>query len=181
MKKYTLEQLKTEKIAIHTKTQEIFDTLIKKLEERKICWANGQQANKLNLYAIHQERTSIDLFAHQGKIACAIIVLNRSLGYTIITPDQIDWGKEKKAEVAQVAINCGKEPTINWEITTTFPPTAQQNKQDKTPAVFIKAQKDWNGFKAFLKEVESHGRGLTSSQLKTFMANIRKDMGEDKK
>lgn len=160
MKKYKLEQLKTEKIAIHTKTQEIFDTLIKKLEERKICWANGQQANKLNLYAIHQERTSIDLFSHQGKIACAIIVLNRSLGYTIITPDQIDWCEDKQDMIYPVI--CGSE-------------------LNKNPLVFAKAQKDWNAFKSFVKEIEAHGRGLTSSQLKAFMAKVRKDMGEVKK
>lgn len=144
MKKYTLEQLKTERVKIRVETEEIYTTLMQKFDEHNILWSDGQRATDYNVFC--PNRTLINLYDAEGKITYG----SSTESYTIITPDQIIWPKDNKVQTAQVTI--------------------------KTPAVFIKAQKDWSGFKAFLKEVEAYGRGLTSSQLKTFMANVRKNM-----
>ena len=166
MKKYTLEQLKTEQIKIRVKTLEICTMLMQKFEKHNISWCGGQKATD---YKVYGELVLVNLCDAEGQITfgqCAD-------GYTTITPDQIDWGEDKQAEAGQVTINGGIMPPTDWKITTAT------LKQDNTPAVFTKAQKDWNAFKAFVKEIEMHGRGLTSSQLKTFMAKTRKDI-EDK-
>jgi hypothetical protein len=168
MKKYTLEQLKKEKIAINIKTEEEWEELIRKFKSHNINWYyNAEESPKFQ-----EELSSVDIYT--GKILCANLNYNILLGFLIITPDQIDWGEDDKAKAAQVTINGGIMPPTDWKITTAT------LKQDNPPAVITKAVKDWNAFKAFVKEIEMHGRGLTSSQLKTFMAKTRKDMGEQK-
>ena len=155
MKKYTLEQLKTEKIAIHTKTQKIFDTLMEKFEENNIIWGSGYKATtRRNYWEVSKKNTICYLYYFDGKLSYD--KLDKKYRHLIITPDQIDWGEDKKSETAQV--NKG-------------------DNKDKTPAVFAKAQKDWNEFKVFLKEVEAYGRTLTGSQLKSYMAKERKLRG----
>ena len=173
MKKYTLEQLKTEKIAIHTPTQEIYDALIQKFEEKNISWVWGEKATSDNVFLKFYKKNTNIFFDKNSTLNAAHTLYCERSKYTIITPDQIDWGEDKKADVGQVTINGGITPPTDWKITTTLisPP-----KQDNTPAVIAKAVKDWNAFKSFVKEIEAHGRGLTSSQLKAFMANVRKNM-----
>ena len=161
MKKYTLEQLKTEKIKISVKTEQISSALMKKFEEHNISWCGGEKATS---YKAFGENTLVNLCDAEGHITFGVC----ADGYTIITPDQIDWGEEEKKGIYHT------ERSIVLREYMPLPYSGP--KQSKTPAVFIKAQKDWNGFKAFLKEVEAYGRGLTSSQLKTFMANVRKNM-----
>ena len=149
MKKYTLEQLKTEKIAIET-NKETFYPLMKKLYNHNII---------KNIYG---GDIGIELTFSEAYPLVRIIKLGfvRMAVYSnTITPDQIDWGEDKQAELAPETLPCLPAP-----------------KQDNAPLVFSRAQKDWSAFKAFIKEIEAHGRGLTSIQLKTFMANVRKDM-----
>lgn len=151
MKKYTLEQLKTEDIAIHTPTKEIFNALMDKFTINNLIWDNGIEAKEFNGFQPYRKETVVELFFFHGKIGRSGINYYKNKGFTIITPDQMDWGEEKQSEAGQ----------------------------DNSPAVIAKAVKDWNAFKAFVKEIEAHGRGLTSSQLKTFMAKTRKDMGDN--
>ena len=166
MKKYTLEQLKTERVKIRVETEEIYTTLMQKFEEHNISWLGGQKATSYKRYGEH---ILVNLCDAKGYITFGVY----REGYTIITPDQIDWGEDKQAEVVQV-VQIDKNVPIGQALKALLPP---QPKQDKTPAVFVKAQKDWNGFKAFLKEVEAYGRTLTGSQLKAYMAKERKLRG----
>lgn len=162
MKKYTLEQLKTEKIKISVKTEQISYALMKKFEEHNISWLGGQKATSYKKYG---EYILVNLCDAKGYITFGAY----GEGYTIITPDQIDWGEEE---------NKGICPIVNSILLREYMPLPYSGpKQSKTPAVFLKAQKDWNGFKAFLKEVEAYGRTLTGSQLKAYMAKERKLRG----
>jgi hypothetical protein len=162
MKKYTLQELKTEKIAIHTPTQEIFNALMDKFTINNLIWDDGIEAKEFDGFEPYEKKTAVDLFSFHGKIGRSGINYYKNEGFTIITPDQIDWGEEDPLQKAKMELaKWGETPAP---------------KQDKTPAIFIKAAKEWNAFKAFVKEIEAHGRGLTSSQLKMFMANVRKDM-----
>lgn len=156
MKKYTLEQLKTEKIAIHTPTQEIYDALIQKFEEKNISWVWGEKATSDNVFLKFYKKNTNIFFDKNSTLNAAHTLYCERSKYTIITPYQIDWGEDNKSETAQV--NKG-------------------DNKDKTPAVFAKAQNDWNAFKSFVKEIEAHGRGLTGSQLKAYMAKERKLRG----
>jgi hypothetical protein len=142
MKKYTLEQLKTERVKIRVETEEIYTTLMKKFEEHNISWRGGEKATS---YKAFGENTLVNLCDAEGHITFGVC----ADGYTIITPDQIDWGEDKQTEAGQ----------------------------DNSPAVIAKAVKDWNAFKAFVKEIEAHGRTLTGSQLKAYMAKARKLRG----
>lgn len=151
MKKYTLEQLKTKRVKIRVETEEIYTTLMQKFDEHNILWSDGQRATVHSV--VCGNRTLINLYDAEGKLTYGYF----TDGYDIITPDQIIWPKDEKAEPTQVTM---------------------RDNNDKTPAVFIKAQKDWNGFKAFLKEVEAYGRTLTDSQLKAYMAKERKLRGK---
>ena len=171
MKKYTLEQLKTEKIAINVRTKKEASSLLQKFDEIGL---NCCKADVDYMFGSHKNQLCFNIDKFEPPLIgwCSAIFYHDN-AYTIITPDQIDWGEEKKAEVAQVTINGGIMPPTDWKITTATP------KQDNPPAVITKAVKDWNAFKSFIKEIEMHGRGLTSSQLKTFMAKTRRDM-EDK-
>lgn len=163
MKKYTLEQLKTEKIKISVKTEQISSALMKKFEEHNISWCGGEKATS---YKAFGENTLVNLCDAKGHITFGVCADD----YTIITPDQIDWGEEMKkyTDYLMDAVKLAQQ-NMDKKIAE-----LSKHKQDKTPAVFIKAQKDWNGFKAFLKEVEAHGRTLTGSQLKAYMAKERK-------
>ena len=159
MKKYTLEQLKTEKIAIET-NKETFYPLMKKLYNHNII---------KNIYG---GDIGIELTFSEAYPLVRIIKLGfvRMAVYSnTITPDQIDWGEEEKKGIYHT------ERSIVLREYMPLPYSGP--KQSKTPAVFIKAQKDWSGFKAFLKEVEAHGRTLTSAQLKAYMAKERKLRG----
>lgn len=149
MKKYTLEQLKTERVKIRVETEEIYTTLMQKFDKHNIVWVGGQRATDYNVFC--PNRTLINLYDAEGKLTYGC----SAEFYTIITPDQIDWCEDKQDMIYPVI--CGSE-------------------LNKNPLVFAKAQKDWNAFKSFVKEIEAHGRGLNSSQLKAFMANVRKDM-----
>ena len=172
MKMYTLEQLKTKYIVVNIPNKEEVENFLKncihnnlkidccetletmcKNYKEKLCFSIGPE----NVTHSHLDR-------YKGNI------------YVIITPDQIDWGEDKQAEAGKVGIYLTPSSAKFTPETILSLPAP---KQDNTPAVFTKAQKDWNAFKAFVKEIETHGRGLTSSQLKTFMAKTRKDI-EDK-
>ena len=90
---------------------------------------------------------------------------------TTITPNQIIWPEDKKAEAEQ------EKPIAQKQFNATWTPDKGLKIAKPIPAVFAKAQKDWNGFKSFLKEVEAYGRTLTGSQLKVYMAKERKLRG----
>ena len=169
MKKYTLEQLKTEKIAIHTPTPEIYDALMKKFEEKNISWVWGEKATSDNVFLKFYKKNTNIFFDKNSTLNAAHTLYCERSKYTIITPDQIDWGEEEKKGIYHT------ERSIVLREYMPLPYSGP--KQSKTPAVFIKAQKDWNGFKAFLKEVEAYGRTLTSAQLKDYMAKDRKLRG----
>ena len=162
MKKYTLEQLKTERVKIRVETEEIYITLIQKIDKHNISWCGGEKATS---YKAFGENTLVNLCDAEGHITFGVC----ADGYTIITPDQIDWGEEEKKGIYHT------ERSIVLREYMPLPYSGP--KQSKTPAVFIKAQKDWSGFKAFLKEVEAYGRTLTSAQLKAYMAKERKLRG----
>jgi hypothetical protein len=164
MKKYTLEQLKTEKIAINVRTKKEAQRLLQKFDETGF---KGSYLNVNIMFGKYKNELCFQVYMSSSDVRWCNTDYYKDSGYTIITPDQIDWGENDPLQKAKMELaKWGKTPTA---------------EQDKTPAVFVKAQNDWNGFKAFLKEVEAHGRGLTSSQLKTFIAKVKKDMGEDKK
>ena len=158
MKKYTLHQLKTEKIAIHTPTQEIYDALMKKFEAHNIIWTEGNKATAVAFKAIYNYIACPD--SEGGRLVRFSDVYRREAGYTIIIPDQIDWGEGKEE---------GKKDMIY--------PIICGSELNKTPTIFANAQKDWNAFKSFAKEIEAYGRTLTSAQLKAYMAKERKLRG----
>lgn len=160
MKKYTLQELKTEKIVIHTPTQEIFNALMDKFTINNLIWENRVKAKELDGFEPYKKETVVDLFTFHGSIGRSGINYYKKEGFTIITPDQIDWGEDKQAELAPETLPCLPAP-----------------KQDNAPLVFSRAQKDWNAFKSFVKEIEAHGRTLTGSQLKAYMAKERKLRG----
>lgn len=175
MKMYTLKQLKKKDIAINVRTKEEAKSLLKKCDDIGICRGNrdidymfGYHKNKL-CFKIDKSEPSL--------IQWCSTSFYKERGNIIITPDQIDWGEDKQAEAGKVGIYLTPSSAKFTPETILSLPAP---KQDNTPAVFTKAQKDWNAFKAFVKEIEMHGRGLTSNQLKTFMAKVRKDMGEQK-
>ena len=163
MKKYTLEQLKTEKIVINVRTKKEAKSLLQKFDEIGLSGGNRDVD-----YMFGQYKNQLCFSASATSVSWGTASFFHNDGFTIITPDQIDWGEEEKKGIYHT------ERSIVLREYMPLPYSGP--KQSKTPAVFIKAQKDWNGFKTFLKEIEAYGRGLTSSQLKTFMAKVRKDM-----
>lgn len=151
MKKCTLEQLKTEKIAINVRTKEEAKSLLGKFDEIGL---SGGNRDVDDMFGKNENRLCFNIDrVEPSRIGWCHTSYYKEEGYTIIIPDQIDWGEDKQTEAGQ----------------------------DNSPAVIAKAVKDWNAFKSFVKEIETHGRGLTSSQLKRFMAKVRKDMGEVKR
>ena len=151
MKKYILEQLKVKKIVINVRTKKEAKSLLQKFDEIGLSGGNRDVD-----YMFGRYKNQLCFSASATSISWGPASFFHNDGFTIITPDQIDWGEDNKSETAQV--NKG-------------------DNKDKTPAVFAKAQNDWNAFKSFVKEIEAHGRGLTGSQLKAYMAKERKLRG----
>ena len=66
---FTLEDLKTKKIVIWTKSQKIFNALMDKFEKHKIHWASGYNTTQGKTYwSDYRKNTQCDLYSFDGKI-----------------------------------------------------------------------------------------------------------------
>jgi hypothetical protein len=93
--KYTLEDLKTKKIAVHLPTQEEWDRCMKWLEKHRVKWGSDNRATD-----VHFKPDSIlhfVLITLENEIMTSDEDYLKQVGYTIITLDQIE-GLEPTAE-----------------------------------------------------------------------------------
>ena len=92
-----LERAKTEKIAIHTPTEEQAITLLKALDEKGYKWLGGDKLTTITRYENHKEKTcynfSVDACRRllNKKVMYSSLSFYQEEGYTIIKFKDIDF------------------------------------------------------------------------------------------
>lgn len=105
MTKYTIEDLKTKKIAVHLPTQEEYNKAMVFLEKNGIVWSWGTNPTENNLWERYKEDFCIATgFQYpitkeeNHKMGYDRRKFYKEEGYTIITLDQINLTEEKKTK-----------------------------------------------------------------------------------
>ena len=88
-----LKRANTEKIAIHTPTEEQAITLLSELDKKGYVWASGRKLTTETFYEDDEEDTCYD-FGLNKKVMYSPLEFYQNEGYTIIEFSDIDF-KEK--------------------------------------------------------------------------------------
>lgn len=85
-----LEKTKSEKIAIHTPTEEQAKALLKELDKRGFKWNFGMKLTTKTCYEWYKENTYYD-FDLNKEVWCCSYNVYQKYGYTIIEFENIDF------------------------------------------------------------------------------------------
>lgn len=85
-----LKRTKTERIVIHTPTEEQAITLLKALDEKGYMWADGEKLTTKALYEIHDKDTCYN-FEPNNKIMYSPLDYYQQEYYAIVECNDIDF------------------------------------------------------------------------------------------
>ncbi len=94
-----LEKAKTEKIAIHTPTEEQAISLLNELNKKGFTWVSGEKLTDMARYEYYKEKTCYTFHDIYGKLLDKEIMYcslkwYQDEGYTIIEFSEIDFEEE---------------------------------------------------------------------------------------
>ena len=88
-----LEKAKSEKIVVHTPTEEQAITLLKALDKRGFIWCSGEKLTTKTHYEDEKENTCYE-FEQNNKVCYSSLSFYQKYGYTIIEFSEIEFAEK---------------------------------------------------------------------------------------